>query len=79
LPIKHESILDGAFRYNLLKRARANERIEHSSDASFPGDLINWLDQTVRYVEAIEAVARVLGKGEAAKEARERKKRVEGE
>jgi archaea-specific helicase len=38
------------------------------------GDLINWLDQMVRYLEAIEAVAKVLGKGET----RERKKRVEG-
>jgi len=33
----------------------------------------------VRYLEAIEAVAKVLGKGEAAKEAGERKRRVEGE
>jgi hypothetical protein len=32
----------------------------------------------VRYLEAIEAVAQVLGKGEAAKEAGE-KMRVEGE
>jgi superfamily II helicase len=43
------------------------------------GDLFNWLDQMVRYLEAIESVARVLGKGEAAREAGERKKRGEGE
>jgi len=46
---------------------------------AYQGDLINWLDQMVRYLEAIEAVARVLGKTEAAKEAGERKRRVEGE
>jgi len=46
---------------------------------AYQGDLINWLDQMVRYLEAIESVARVLGKESAAKEAAERKKRVEGE
>jgi helicase len=46
---------------------------------AYQGDLINWLDQMVRYLEAIESVARVLGKEAAAKEAGERKKRVEGE
>ncbi|MCX6673977.1 MAG: DUF5814 domain-containing protein [Methanothrix sp.] len=46
---------------------------------AYQGDLINWLDQMVRYLEAIESVARVLGKEAAAKEASERKKRVEGE
>lgn len=46
---------------------------------AYQGDLINWLDQMVRYLEAIEAVARVLGREKAAKEAAERKKRVEGE
>ncbi|MDD2754544.1 MAG: DUF5814 domain-containing protein [Methanothrix sp.] len=46
---------------------------------AYQGDLINWLDQMVRYLEAIEAVARVLGREKAAKEAGERKKRVEGE
>ncbi|MCX6678731.1 MAG: DUF5814 domain-containing protein [Methanothrix sp.] len=45
---------------------------------AYQGDLINWLDQMVRYLEAIESVARVLGKEAAAKEAGERKKRVEG-
>ena len=57
--------------------------IDHFSDRygmyAYQGDLINWLDQMVRYLEAIESVARVLGKEAAAKEARERKKRVEGE
>jgi hypothetical protein len=33
----------------------------------------------VRYLEAIEAVARVLGREKAAKEAAERKKKVEGD
>lgn len=59
------------------------EIIQHFSDRygmyAYQGDLINWLDQMVRYLEAIEAVARVLGKGEAAKEAGDRKKKVEGE
>ena len=45
---------------------------------AYQGDLINYLDQIVRYLEAIEAVARVLGKQEAAKEAGEMRKRVEG-
>jgi helicase len=57
--------------------------IDHFSDRygmyAYQGDLINWLDQMVRYLEAIEAVARMLGKEAAAKEAGERKKRVEGE
>ena len=57
--------------------------IDHFSDRygmyAYQGDLINWLDQMVRYLEAIESVARVLGKEAAAKEAGERKKRVEGE
>ena len=59
------------------------EIIDHFSDRygmyAYQGDLINWLDQMVRYLEAIEAVARVLGKEAAAKEAAERKARVEGE
>jgi helicase len=46
---------------------------------AYQGDLINWLDQIVRYLEAIEAVAKVLGKMEAAREAAERKRKVEGE
>jgi hypothetical protein len=36
------------------------------------GYLINWLDQMMRYNEAIEAVVKMLGKGETAKEAGER-------
>jgi len=58
------------------------EIIDYFSDRygmyAYQGDLINWLDQMVRYLEAIETVARVLGKADAAKEAGERKKRVEG-
>jgi helicase len=46
---------------------------------AYQGDLINYLDQIVRYLEAIEAVAKVLGKGEAAKGAEEMRKRVVGE
>ncbi len=46
---------------------------------AYQGDLINYLDQIVRYLEAIEAVAKVLGKAEAAKEAGEMRRRVEGE
>ncbi|MHB8119007.1 MAG: DUF5814 domain-containing protein [Methanothrix sp.] len=57
--------------------------IEHFSDRygmyAYQGDLINWLDQMVRYLEAIESVARVLGKEAMALEAGERKKKVEGE
>ena len=57
--------------------------IEYFSDRygmyAYQGDLINWLDQMVRYLEAIEAVARVLGREAVAKEASERKTRVEGE
>ncbi len=57
--------------------------IEYFSDRygmyAYQGDLINWLDQMVRYLEAIESVARVLGKEKMAKEAGERKKKVEGE
>lgn len=59
-----------------------DEIIDYFSDRygmyAYQGDLINWLDQIVRYLEAIEAVARVMGKAEAAKEAGERKKKVEG-
>jgi archaea-specific helicase len=60
-----------------------DEIIDEFSDKygmyAYQGDLINWLDQMVRYLEAIGTVARVLGKMEAAKEAEERKKRIEGE
>ena len=46
---------------------------------AYQGDLINYLDQMVRYLEAIGSVAKVLGKIDAAKEAEDRKKRIEGE
>jgi helicase len=59
------------------------EIIEDFSDKygmyAYQGDLINYLDQIVRYLEAIEAVARVLGKNEAAKDAGEMRKRIEGD
>ena len=60
-----------------------DEIIDYFSDRygmyAYQGDLINWLDQIVRYLEAIEAIARVMGKADAAKDAGERKKKVEGE
>jgi archaea-specific helicase len=60
-----------------------DEIIEDFSDRygmyAYQGDLINWLDQMVRYLEAIGTVAKVLGKTEAAKEAEGRKRRIEGE
>lgn len=46
---------------------------------AYQGDLINYLDQIVRYLEAIESVAKVLGKTEAAKDAGEMRKKVEGD
>ena len=59
------------------------EIIDHFSDRygmyAYQGDLINYLDQMVRYLEAIGSVAKVLGKMETAKDAEERKKRIEGE
>ena len=45
---------------------------------AYHGDLINYLDQMVRYLEAITSVAKVLGKGEVASEANEAMKAVEG-
>ncbi len=60
-----------------------DEIIDYFSDRygmyAYQGDLINYLDQMVRYLEAIGSVAKVLGKAEAAKGAEERKKRIEGE
>jgi helicase len=59
------------------------EIIDYFSDRygmyAYQGDLINYLDQMVRYLEAIGSVARVLGKPELAKEAEEWKKKIEGE
>jgi helicase len=45
---------------------------------AYQGDLINWLDQMVRYLEAIEAVAKVLDRMEESQEAAKWKKRIEG-
>jgi len=45
---------------------------------AYQGDLINWLDQMLRYLEAIEAIARALGNGEAARGAGEKKRQVGG-
>lgn len=44
----------------------------------YEGDLINYLDQIVRYLEAIEAMARVLGKMEIAADAARSRRRIEG-
>lgn len=56
--------------------------IEEFSDRygiyAYQGDLINYLDQAVRYLEAIEAVALVVIKGDRAAQAREVRKRIEG-
>lgn len=57
--------------------------IEHFSDSygmyAYEGDLINYLDQVVRLLEAIGAVAEVLGEAKAAQEAAEMRGRIEGE
>ncbi|MDM7933767.1 MAG: DUF5814 domain-containing protein, partial [Methanothrix sp.] len=57
--------------------------IEHFSDSygmyAYEGDLINYLDQVVRLLEAIGAVAEVLGGAKAAQEAAEMRGRIEGE
>jgi helicase len=45
---------------------------------AYTGDLINYLDAIVRRLEAIEEMARVLGKKETAAEARRLRVRVEG-
>jgi helicase len=45
---------------------------------AYHGDLINYLDRMVRYLEAIASVAKVLGNGEVAAEANEATKKVEG-
>jgi len=46
---------------------------------AYQGDLINYLDQAVRYLEAIEALSKVLGRTEAMRGAREIRKRIEGD
>ena len=59
-----------------------SEIIDHFSERygmfAYQGDLINYLDQAVRYLEAIEALAKVLDKAEAARAAEEIRKRIEG-
>ncbi|MGC9515125.1 DUF5814 domain-containing protein, partial [Methanocrinis sp.] len=45
---------------------------------AYTGDLINYLDSIVRRLEAIEEMARVLGKKETAREAKRQKERIEG-
>ena len=45
---------------------------------AYAGDLINYLDQSIRYLEAILAIADVFGKTEIGKEAIRLKTRIEG-
>lgn len=45
---------------------------------AYTGDLINYLDTIVRRLEAIEEIARVLGKKETAKEAKRLREKIEG-
>jgi helicase len=45
---------------------------------AYTGDLINYLDQIVRHLEAIEKIARVLGKKDTAKEAKRLREKIEG-
>ena len=46
---------------------------------AYQGDLINYLDQAVRYLEAIESLSKVLGRTETMREAQEMRKRIEGD
>ncbi len=46
---------------------------------AYHGDLINYLDQIVRYLEAVEAIAHVGGKKDIAEKASKAKKKIEGE
>jgi helicase len=58
------------------------EIIDHFAERygmfAYQGDLINYLDQAVRYLEGIEAITKVLDRAEAAREAEEIRKRIEG-
>jgi len=62
--------------------ASPNQIIKEFSDLygmyAYTGDLINYLDQIVRHLEAIEGIARVLGKKEIAKEAKLARAEIEG-
>jgi len=58
------------------------EIIDHFAERygmfAYQGDLINYLDQAVRYLEGVEALAKVLGRAEAVREAEELRKKIEG-
>lgn len=62
--------------------ASPNRIIQEFNDSygiyAYTGDLINYLDTIVRHLEAIEDIARVLGKRERAKEAKRLRERIEG-
>lgn len=62
--------------------ASPNQIIKEFGDSygiyAYTGDLINYLDQAVRYLEAIETIAKVLGKGDMAREAKRLKGMIEG-
>jgi len=45
---------------------------------AYTGDLINYLDQVVRHLEAIEEITRVLGKRDVAKDAKQMRTKIEG-
>jgi helicase len=45
---------------------------------AYTGDLINYLDSIVRHLEAIEEMARVLGKKDVAREAKRLREKIEG-
>jgi helicase len=46
---------------------------------AYQGDLINYLDQTVRYLEAIEALSEVLGRTDSMRNSQNIRKRIEGD
>jgi helicase len=62
--------------------ASPNRIIQEFTDSygiyAYSGDLINYLDTIVRHLEAIEEMARVLGKKETARETKRQKERIEG-
>ncbi len=62
--------------------ASPNRIVQEFTDSygiyAYAGDLINYLDTIVRHLEAIEEMARVLGKRDAAREAKRLRERIEG-
>ena len=62
--------------------ASPNRIIQEFTDSygiyAYSGDLINYLDSIVRHLEAIEEMARVLGKKDVAREAKRLREKIEG-